>query len=73
MATAAPIASLDRPRQCYVAPYRGAGTECPGCGRSHWHVGRITAQCAFCATAIPLPEPTTSGVGIVRVSRRAVA
>ncbi len=27
---------------------------CPGCGRSHWHIGRVTAECAFCATALPL-------------------
>lgn len=27
---------------------------CPGCGHAHWLVGRISAECAFCATAIPL-------------------
>ncbi len=27
---------------------------CPACGRSQWHVGRSTAECAFCAAAIPL-------------------
>ncbi|ASK88507.1 hypothetical protein SPHFLASMR4Y_01760 [Sphingorhabdus sp. SMR4y] len=27
---------------------------CPGCGRSHWHVGRISAECAHCETALPL-------------------
>lgn len=27
---------------------------CPGCGRSQWHVGRSTAECAFCSTAVPL-------------------
>jgi hypothetical protein len=27
---------------------------CPGCGKSHWHVGRLLAECAFCATAVPL-------------------
>jgi hypothetical protein len=25
---------------------------CPGCGRTHWHIGR--AECAFCETALPL-------------------
>lgn len=29
---------------------------CPGCGRTHWLVGRQTAECAFCATALPLEE-----------------
>jgi len=27
---------------------------CPGCGKSHWYVGRLTAECAFCATALPI-------------------
>ncbi len=30
---------------------------CPGCGGSQWHVGRSSAQCAFCDTAIPLVAP----------------
>jgi hypothetical protein len=29
---------------------------CPGCGRSHWYVGRISAECGFCGTAVPLAE-----------------
>lgn len=37
----------------YAVLYR-PGLHCPGCGRSHWHVGRVTAECAFCATALPL-------------------
>jgi hypothetical protein len=32
------------------------GNICPGCGRSHWLVGRTTAECAFCATALPIAE-----------------
>lgn len=31
---------------------------CPGCGRTHWIVGRISAECAFCATALPFAAPT---------------
>lgn len=27
---------------------------CPGCGRTHWIIGRVTAECAFCTTALPL-------------------
>ncbi|WP_229956093.1 hypothetical protein [Parasphingorhabdus litoris] len=27
---------------------------CPGCGKSHWHVGRFSAECAHCETALPL-------------------
>jgi len=29
---------------------------CPGCGHAQWHVGRLTAECAFCSTAIVLAE-----------------
>jgi len=29
---------------------------CPGCGRSQWIIGRSTAECAFCGTAMPLAE-----------------
>jgi hypothetical protein len=35
--------------------YRG-NDACPGCGRSHWLIGRATAECAFCATALPLAD-----------------
>lgn len=30
------------------------GTDCPVCDGCHWHVGRLTAECARCATALPL-------------------
>jgi hypothetical protein len=29
---------------------------CPGCGRAQWYVGRITAECVFCQTALPLAD-----------------
>ena len=29
---------------------------CPGCGRTHWYLGRLLAECAFCGTALPLQE-----------------
>ena len=39
----------------YHAVYREAATNhCPGCGRTHWYVGRLLAECGFCATALPL-------------------
>jgi hypothetical protein len=38
----------------YVVSYAGASTACPGCGRTHWIVGRVSAECAFCSTALPL-------------------
>jgi hypothetical protein len=36
--------------------HSGEVNHCPGCGRSHWHIGRTTAECAFCMTALPLIE-----------------
>ncbi|MFY9350087.1 MAG: hypothetical protein WBL20_14370 [Sphingobium sp.] len=42
----------------HVILYRPAETNCcPGCGGSHWLVGRTMAECARCATAIPLMSP----------------
>ncbi len=29
---------------------------CPGCGHSQWYIGRISAECGFCGTAVPLAE-----------------
>ena len=41
----------------YHAVYReNTVNHCPGCGRTHWHIGRVLAECAFCATALPLSE-----------------
>ena len=34
----------------------GETNHCPGCGRTHWLIGRRLAECAFCATALPLKE-----------------
>ncbi len=34
---------------------------CPGCGRSHWYVGRLMAECGFCATALPLADASIRG------------
>ncbi len=44
-----------RPVRGYAMLYRSdTVNHCPGCGRSHWHVGRASAECAFCATAVPI-------------------
>ncbi len=34
---------------------------CPGCGRTHWFVGRVSAECGFCATALPLAAASNRG------------
>lgn len=41
-------------------------TSCPGCGRSHWYVGRMSAECAFCSTALPLEATDMLGDGLIR-------
>ena len=33
-----------------------SANHCPACGRSHWYVGRVTAECSFCGAAVPLAE-----------------
>ncbi len=48
----------------YIIVYRdNEVNHCPGCGRTHWHIGRVSAECAFCATALPLAEATSRGTG----------
>ena len=44
---------------------------CPGCGKAHWIIGRSTAECAFCATALPLVAGASAGIGTFR-SRHSV-
>jgi hypothetical protein len=46
----------------YCVVYRDDETNhCPGCGHSHWYVGRLTAECGLCGTAIPLSEGRVQG------------
>lgn len=53
----------------YHAVYReNEVNHCPGCGRTQWFLGRLSAECAFCGTALPLqeaycrgPAPTVTG------------
>lgn len=35
---------------------------CPGCHGTNWLVGRITAECARCGTALPLAEAAQMGL-----------
>lgn len=54
----------------YHMVYReGRANDCPGCGRSHWHIGRAMAECAFCATALPLESADPAGSSIIRHRR----
>lgn len=58
----------------YHIMYREHETNhCPGCGHTHWHIGRMTAECAFCTTALPLESSASvGGSQIVRSVRRPV-
>ena len=44
----------------YAVFYRAAEVNhCPGCARSQWLVGRVSAECAFCGFVLPLLHPRT--------------
>ncbi len=51
-----------------VAFRPGEQNICPGCGQSHWTIGRMSAECAFCATALPINNSGMVGTGLIRVS-----
>jgi hypothetical protein len=52
----------------YVILYReGMAPHCPGCGGIAWLVGRTLAECARCATAVPMEAPASFGSGAIRV------
>jgi len=36
---------------------------CPGCAGTHWLIGRTTAQCARCETALPLAQGMDMPIG----------
>jgi len=61
-----------RAQRGYHIVYRDAQiNNCPGCGRSHWHIGRLSAECAFCGTALPLENAAlVAGGQIIRTVRR---
>lgn len=38
----------------------GENQRCPGCRGRNWYIGRQTAECAACGTALPLPDLSTA-------------
>jgi hypothetical protein len=57
----------------YGIVYRENETNhCPGCGRTHWYVGRLSAECGFCGTALPLAAATSPGIGARRSGARVI-
>ena len=79
------LSSIESPRTAfnpnargYHAVYHdGEVNHCPGCGRTHWIIGRLSAECAFCSTALPLAEASmrshNSPAVIVHRNRQAPA
>src|SRR5690348_304876 len=54
---AAPSFAASLARRGHHIVYRAnESNHCPGCGRSQWFIGRISAECGFCGTAVPLAE-----------------
>ena len=60
------VTVFDPSRRGYHAVYReNEVNHCPGCGRTHWFVGRTLAECGFCSTALPLREALKAWIAIV--------
>lgn len=53
-------------RGLHAVYHRDEVNHCPGCGRTHWYVGRLTAECGFCGTALALTETGMTGTGLMR-------
>ncbi|MCW2363326.1 MULTISPECIES: hypothetical protein [Sphingobium] len=52
----------------------GKLNHCPDCASTQWYVGRLSAQCAVCETALPLAQacyPTSPPVFVTRFAKRA--
>lgn len=55
---------LDLSARGHHVVYRAnENNRCPGCGRAQWYIGRLTAECGFCGTAVALAEAKWSGAG----------
>jgi len=41
---------------------QGRDNACPSCNARSWHVGRQTAECAACGTALAIVHPASFGL-----------
>jgi len=63
--------ALDPARRGFLMLYHpGEVNRCPGCGRTHWFVGRLSAECGFCGTAVALADTGMTGTGLHRPHSR---
>jgi len=54
---------LDLTARGYAVLFRpDQSNHCPGCGHSQWFVGRMSAECGICGTALPLADAQQSPV-----------
>ncbi|RIA37927.1 hypothetical protein DFR49_3817 [Hephaestia caeni] len=51
-----------------VAFHADEVNHCPGCGGTQWLVGRLVAECAFCAAAVSLASAGMTGAGLFRAN-----
>jgi hypothetical protein len=66
---ASPSFALALAKRGHHIVYRAnEANHCPGCGRSHWYIGRVSTECGFCGTAVPLAE-TSRQESLTPVSR----
>lgn len=67
-----PAISALKDRGYFIVYHEDRINFCPGCGKTHWHIGRTMAECAFCETALPLEAAPASGQAdkIVRMDRQ---
>ncbi|HEY9554637.1 hypothetical protein [Allosphingosinicella sp.] len=68
------IVPLAQERGYHIVYREHETNHCPGCGHTHWLIGRIMAECAFCQTALPLESSSrvAGGQMIRTVNRRPV-
>ena len=52
------VAALEtRTARGFLPVFRaGEQMRCPACGGANWHVGRKSAECGFCSTALPIAD-----------------
>lgn len=62
-------ASIHSPRGMQWTYWRDSVNHCPGCGRTSWYIGRFSAECCHCRTALALEHSGMLGVGTFRLYR----